>query len=51
MSGTIVEVTAHDVESGQVREGDGDKERENESAEEDENAREEKGTGSHDGGE
>lgn len=47
----ITEMTADDVESRQVGKRDGDKERENESAEKEENAREEKGTGSHDCGE
>jgi hypothetical protein len=44
-------MTAHDVESRQGWEGDGDEEREDESTEENDNAREEKGTGSHDSGE
>ena len=50
-SGAVGEMTAHDIESGQVREGDGDEEREDKSAEEKSDAREEKGTGSHDCGE
>jgi hypothetical protein len=46
--GAAGEMAAHDIESGQVGEGDGDEEREDESTEEEEDAREEKGTGSHD---
>ena len=46
--GVAGEMAAHDVESRQVREGDGDEEGEDESTEEEEEAREEKGTGNHD---
>jgi hypothetical protein len=49
--GAAGEMAAHDVESRQVREGDGDEEREDEGTEEEDDAREEKGTGSHDYGE
>ena len=50
-SGIACEMTAHDVESWQAREGDGDEQREDEGTEEEEDAREEKGTGNHDYGE
>jgi hypothetical protein len=45
--GVASEVAAHDVESWQVGEGDGDEEGEDESTEEEEEAREEEGTGNH----
>jgi hypothetical protein len=49
--GAAGEMAAHNVESWQAREGDGDEERENESTKEKGDAREEKGTGNHDCGE
>jgi hypothetical protein len=49
--GVTGEMAAHDVESRQAREGDGDEQRKDESTEEEEDAREEKGTGNHDYGE
>jgi len=49
--GVTCEMAAHDVESRQAREGDGDEQREDEGTEEEDDAREEKGTGNHDYGE
>jgi hypothetical protein len=49
--GVAGEMAAHDVESRQARKGDGDEQREYECAEEENDAREEKGTGSHEYGE
>ena len=44
-------MTAHDVESRQGWEGDGDEEREDKGTEEKDSAREEKGASRHDSGE
>jgi len=49
--GVAGEMAAHDVESRQTRDGDGDEEGEDESTEEEDDARDEKGTGSHEYGE
>jgi hypothetical protein len=44
------ETAVHNVESRQVREGDGDEQREDESTEEEDDARDEINTGGHDCG-